>query len=142
MPERIVNFLSHNQCPYTSVYDTTEDKKPTGVVKEKYPKAIKTASKTVTPNKAVTLPVREKKVAFDKDKQTHCINNIAKHYGIVMSLKPCPTKCRYTHYNKFLKTTTKAEMLPAVQELITKLGLTDNQAKQFEKKIKADVNFN
>lgn len=110
---------------------TPKDKKPKGVGKEKHPKDIKSALKPQQETKAVTTkvtpPHREKKgkvVAFDSDKQSYCISDLAKHYGITTSLRPCTTKCRYTHYDQLPKTLTKAEILPAVQELTTKLGLT------------------
>ena len=58
-----------------------------------------------------------------------------------MCFKPCKTNCSYIHYNQLPKNVKKTNMLSAVTKLGTKLDLTDSQLKQFEKKIKADENY-
>ena len=56
-------------------------------------------------------------------------------------MKNCKSNCAYIHYRQIPKALKKTELLQAVTKLVIKLGLTDGQLKLFERKIKADENF-
>lgn len=45
------------------------------------------------------------------------------------------------HYDNLPKNLSTAIVLSAVEKIVTKLGLTENQVQQFNKKIRADTKF-
>ena len=127
------------------------DKKLPAQDKEKHPKALKSALKNATPDTTVVKsktksvsPPRGRKVSIvspSDDSPQYCIKDFAKHYGIATSLKPCRPNCKYVHYSKVPKSTTKANLLTQVDKVVTRLGLTDHQAQQFRSKIQDDSHF-
>jgi len=130
-----------------------KDKKLPAIDKEKHPKALKSALKPTSPDTTIAIvkcktkvvsPPRGRKVSIattDDESAQYCIKDFAKHYNIATSLKPCKSNCRYIHYPKVPKTTSKASLLGAVDRLVTRLGLTDSQAQQFRSKIQDDSHF-
>ena len=128
-----------------------KDKRPSAQEKEKHPKALKSALKPASPtttiaatksrSKVVTPSRKVSIVTQDGESAPYCIKDFSKHYGITTSLKNCRANCKYIHYSKVPKSTTKASLLTAVDKLVTKLGLTDSQAQQFRSKIQEDPHF-
>ena len=128
-----------------------KDKKPVAAaVKEKYPKvsppALKAAPKEKPPAKpAVVKKGRkvERKVEFEDNVNVMrlCIQDMAKHYKIPTSLTPCQPDCQYVHYNKLPINLSANAVLSTVDKVLTKLGFTEHQLKQFEKSIRADPKF-
>jgi hypothetical protein len=120
---------------------------------EKHPKVLKPALKPTSPDMTVALvksktknlsPPRGRKVSIvtpSDDSAQYCIKDFAKHYSITTALKPCRSNCKYIHYSKVPKSTTKANLLATVDKLVTRLGLTDSQAQQFRSKIQNDSHF-
>jgi hypothetical protein len=121
--------------------------------KDKHPKALKSALKPTSADTTIAIvksktkvvtPPRGQKVRIattNDDSAPYCIKDFAKHYSIATSLKPCRSNCKYIHYSKVPKTTSKASLLGAVDRLVTRLGLTDSQAQQFRSKIQDDSHF-
>ena len=104
-----------------------KDKKLPAQDKEEHPKALKSALKPSSPvtivatvktkTKTVSPPSSRKVsiVALEDDPARYCIKDFAKHYNIVTSLKPYKPNCKYIHYSKLPKTTTKADLLATHQ---------------------------
>ena len=130
-----------------------KDKKLPAQDKEKHPKALKSVLKPTSPDTTIAVnkskskvvtPSRNRKdsiVTQDNESTPYCIKDFAKHYSIATSLKPCRANCKYIHYSKVPKSTTKASLSTAVDKLVTRLGLTDSQAQQFRSKIQDDPHF-
>jgi hypothetical protein len=127
-----------------------KDKKPVAAaVKEKHPKAVPPALKVATPkpnqvavknNRKAERKV-ERKVEFEDDAVRVCISDLARHYKIKTTLSPCAPDCKYVHYDKLPATLSTTSVLSAVEKLTTKLGFTDSQVQQFDKRIRADPKF-
>jgi hypothetical protein len=97
-----------------------KDKKPPAIDKETHPKVLKSALKSTSPDTTIAIvksktkvvsPSSGRKVSIattpDESPQ-YCIKDFTKHYNIATSLKPCKSNCRYIHYSKVPKTTSKA----------------------------------
>ena len=83
----------------------------------------------------------ERRVEFEEDAIRYCVQDMARHYRISTSLSPCEPDCKYVHYNKLPAKLSTAAVLSAIEKITTKLGLTENQMKQFDKSIRADKKF-
>lgn len=135
-----------------------KDKKLPAQNKEKHPVALKSALRPSSPTtkvpstKAATVKFKSKRVsppskqkdrtvAFVDGPIKYCIKDIARHYNIVTSLKPCKPNCEYVHYSQLPKNTSKADFLSSVDKIVTKLGLTDAQIQTFRSKIQDDNRF-
>jgi hypothetical protein len=130
-----------------------KDKKLPAMDKEKHPKALKSALKSTSPDTTIAIVKSKTKVVSPSsgrkvtiatapvESTQYCIKDFAKHYNIATSLRPCKNNCRYIHYSKVSKSTSKASLLADVARLVTRLGLTESQAQQFRSKIQDDSHF-
>ena len=95
-----------------------KDKKLPAQDKGKHPKALKSVLKPTSPDTTIAVTKSKSKV-----------------------VTPSQANCKYIHYSKVPKSTTKTSLLTAVDKLVTRLGLTDLQAQQFRSKIQDDPHF-
>lgn len=109
-----------------------KDKKPAAAaIKERHPKVVPPALKIATPKEKRTSAKGgrkvERKVEFEDDPLRYCVNDMARHYKIVTTLGPCRTECQFVHYDNLPKNLSTAIVLSAVEKIVTKLGLAENQ---------------